>query len=181
MTRNANRWMIVGLSLLGASLLGAAPAFAGLVTPKKGEVSILKGPEKGAAIVATMKEGEDADALERKGMYWLVDYKGKKGFVSILQVNTKPDGNSAGLSKAIRNVAKDSRSVDDVASARSRSAVMGVRGLDESDSVGSAGDVTPNLHQVYAMEDREVPKKSIQELGDQVFKEVERRVERAEP
>lgn len=165
-----------GLSVLFMS----SAAYAGVVTPKRASAKILQEAKKSAPVIGTIKKGEELDAGERKGMYWSVQYKGQQGYVSVLQVSTKSGSQGSILSNAIRGVAQESRGTDDVQTSRSRSAVMGVRGLDESDSMGSAGDAQPRLNMVYAMEDREITSKSIEDFGDLVFQEVEQRVAQSE-
>jgi hypothetical protein len=55
---------------------------------------------------------------------------------------------------------------------------MGVRGLDESGETSFAGNVKPNLRQVYVMEDRIVEQKSLDDLAGLVAKEMEARAEK---
>ena len=167
---------IVGAIIACCAGIVASGALGGVVTPKRGSADILSAPSKSAKVIGSLQKGEELDSGDRKGMYWSVKYKGQTGFVSIMKVSTKAGSRGSGLSNAIRSISQESRGTDDVVSSRSRSAVMGVRGLDESDSVGSAGNVRPALSLVYAMEDREITNESLENFGDQVFSEVERRV-----
>jgi len=168
------------LTTLAAVL--SSPAWAGGgVTPKgKKEVKVLEKSQKGAAELGVLKAGEEAEALERAGMFWKVKFKGKEGYVSILDVNRQADGADTGLSKAIRNAAQESRGQDENSGVRARSAVMGVRGLDEGDQSAGAGNASPNLRMVYSMEDLPVAKGEVEKLGEDVFKEVEERAEKGE-
>jgi hypothetical protein len=170
------------VALLGASSLVASAAFAaGGVTPKgKKEVKVLQKSQKGAAELGVLKVGEEAEAIERAGMFWKVKFKGKEGYISILEVNRQADGGDTGLSKAIRNAAQESRGQDENSGVRARSAVMGVRGLDEGDQSAGAGTASPNLRMVYSMEDLPVTKSDVEKLGEDVFKEVEERAEKGE-
>ena len=65
------------------------------------------------------------------------------------------------------------RNQNDIANNRTRSTVMGVRGLDETSEVKSAGNVRPQLRLVYEMENYFVAEKKINKLEDLVRKEVE--------
>jgi hypothetical protein len=173
------------LFLLGSAIALAAVAevaFAvGGVTPKgKKEVKVLAEANKSAAQIASLKDGEEAEALERSGMFWKVKLKGKTGFVSILDVTRSGEGTNSSFAKAIRNAAQESRGQDENSGVRARSAVMGVRGLDESDKVGNAGSVQPNTQMVYSMEDLKISQKEIDRVGEMVFDEVETRAEKTE-
>ncbi|MEI6834286.1 MAG: hypothetical protein WCL28_09875, partial [bacterium] len=83
-------------------------------------------------------------------------------------------GGKGGL--RMREAAKKGRSQSAADGGRTRSAVMGVRGLDDTGEVGVAANLRPNLHAVYSMEDFELPKDRINLQGDQVMTEVERKV-----
>lgn len=149
---------------------------AQLVEAKQDGVKVLKDASKGAGEVGTLNKGQTAEALDRKGMYWRVKLSGgQEGFVSFTAVNRKA-GEASALSEAISAAAKDSRDMDGTKSARTRSAVMGVRGLDESAETGSAGNVSPNLRMVYAMEDRVISKKRIEKLNELVQTEIQGRM-----
>jgi len=144
------------------------------VAAKKDGVKVFDKPSKRASVIHTLKKGDALEASERSGMYWKVQIKGSDGFISFMKVQRKA-GNSSALTKAIKNAAHNSRDMDGVKTSRSRSAVMGVRGLDESNETSYAGNTTPNLRMVYAMEDLEVSKKKVQRLGDLILKEVGQR------
>ena len=144
---------------------------ANQVEAKKDGVTVVGTPDKSGAVVATLKAGETLDAGERKGMYWEVKTAdGKSGFVSVMAVKLKPS--SGNLGSAIRDAVMSGRNTSDAANARARSAVMGVRGLDESGETAFAGSVKPDLRAVYSMEDFEVPAKRVERLGEEVFEEI---------
>lgn len=166
--------------LIGGILLLMAPiAFGAQVTAKKDGVEVLADAAKGSAVIATLKQGEALESMERKGMFWQVKTKnGKTGFVSILAVNRDASAGSAGLAKALQAAAQEGRDGNEVANARSRSAVMGVRGLDESDETAFAGNVRPNMRRVYAMEDRKVNAEGLQSLQASLLSEIEARAEK---
>ena len=69
---------------------------------------------------------------------------------------------------------------DQQAGARSRSSVMGVRGLAESDSNQYAGNVRPNMRLVFAMEDRDYSAKDINRIAIAVESEVEKKMQAKE-
>lgn len=164
--------------IITAAALWATTAFGGSVTAKKDGVEILESAAKGAKVIATLKKGESVESSDRKGMFWQVKTSnGKAGFVSVMAVNRSADG-GGNLAKAIQAAAKEGREGAEVANARSRSAVMGVRGLDENEETAFAGNVKPNMRRVYAMEDYKVTPAALNKLGNNVMKEIETRVER---
>ena len=152
---------------------GSGMALAATVVAKSSGVKVKSEP-RGGKTLTKLKKGQSLETTERKGMYWKVKLpSGETGFVSVLKVKRK-SGTSKGLAKAIRAAAKSGRSnAEDGANVRSRSAVMGVRGLDESEETAYAGSVKPNLRMVYAMEDRIVSNRSVSRIEKSVMKEVE--------
>jgi len=159
------------LSILAAAFSLTSFAFGASVEAKKDGVDILSSPEKSGTVIKKMKKGESLTAKERKGMYWEVKTKdGKSGFVSVLLVKHKAD--ESGLSNAIRSSVKEGRSSGDVEATRSRSAVMGVRGLDENDTA-LAGNIRPNLRAVYGMEDMHISKIQLDAFGEELTREIE--------
>ena len=148
-------------------------ARAASVEAKADGVQVVDAPAAGGKVLMTLKAGEKMESKERKGMFWEVVTKdGKPGFVSFLKVQRQESGD-AGLAKAIRDAAQDNRPAETGNSGRQRSAVMGVRGLDESSEVAAAGSVKPNLRLVYMMEDRKVDRAQLASLGNEVMQEVE--------
>ena len=106
-------------------------------------------------------------------MYWKVETdKGEQGFVSVLKMKRNKAKVSGKLSAALQKAVQQGRSEDDSSNIRSRSAVMGVRGLDESD-VASAGNVKPNKRMVQAMENITIQSSEIEKIAELVEKEVE--------
>lgn len=168
----------VMLTVMGWFWAGASFA-AQQVEAKQDGVKILKEAAKDGAELGALKKGQAVEALDRKGMFWRVKFNGQEGFVSFMQVNRKT-GESSALANAIGQAAKESRDMDNVKGARSRSAVMGVRGLDESSETSSAGNVSPNLRLVYAMEDRVLSKKKVDTLGALVQREATARTAKYE-
>ena len=164
------RIIILGLGFLAF----ASSSYAVQVVAKRNGVKVTAKASKSSKVIVTLSKGEGIEAIERKGLYWQVKTRsGEKGFVSILKVKRKAGGES-GIAQAIRAASEDGRSDgDEVENTRTRSAVMGVRGLDESDETQYAGNTKPNLRLVYQMEDRRVTSKNLQKLEDQVMKELE--------
>lgn len=165
----------LGIAILTIGLSGWLNA--SVISAKKDSVEVLKDASKSAAVLGKLKKGDELEAVERKGMYWKVKYESTEGYVSVLNV-TRVSSGTKSLSKAIRAAAQQSRTTDEVQGSRARSAVMGVRGLSDSDSVASAGNVSPNIRVIYAMEDLVVPQEKIEELGNLIFKEVEYRADK---
>lgn len=162
------------LTVAGVLTVTASIAHGAQVEAKKDGVQVFADAQNKSAVMATMKKGDQLEAKERKGMYWEVKLPGgKAGFVSVIAVQHKPGEGSSGLNNAIRNAVTNSRpSTDGTAATRQRSAVMGVRGLDESGSTAFAGNVKPNLRSVFAMEDRVVSANEIESLGNLVMNEI---------
>jgi uncharacterized protein YgiM (DUF1202 family) len=169
---------VLGIVGLAALTVTEGLAFGASVAAKKDGVEVLSEAAKGASVLATLKKGDTVDAVERKGMYWQVKTSaGATGFVSVMNVAHKTSEEDKSLSKAIRDAAKDGRGDDDsVVATRTRSAVMGVRGLDESADTSAVGNVKPNLRMVYGMEDRVVNPKSLEDLGNKVTAEIEKKM-----
>ncbi len=142
-----------------------------VVEAKQDGVKILQEAKKDAPELASLKKGESVEASERKGMYWQVKVNGKDGFVLFTTV-TRREGKPSALAAAIGKAAQESRDMDAVKGARSRTSVMGIRGLDETSETSSAGNVSPNMRLVYNMEDRVVTKKRVERLGDLVQSEL---------
>jgi hypothetical protein len=151
---------------------------AQLLTPKQGGASVLAEPNQSAKVLKELKDGESVESGDRKGMYWEVKLAdGTKGFVSVVKVKRAAGGSDSGsISDALRSKVKEGRQEDDVANARTRSTVMGVRGLDESGDTAFAGNARPNMRMVYQMEDRQVDPKAIEKLGNQVSTELENKL-----
>ena len=152
-------------------------ASARFVTPKirKGKelvVPILKEKKKKSDSYRNMKKGEVLKSSGRKGMYWEVDFEGKKAYVSVKYVKPKKSKDDSFMSAITREVQK-SRNENDPTTARARSTVMGVRGLADSGKMKFAGNVRPNLRLVYAMENILVTKNQLAEIAALVEKEVE--------
>ena len=159
------------LCLLALAFAPAAMA-AGVVAKKDG-VKVLGEPKKGATVLMTLNKDQPVESIERQGMYWKVKTSsGAEGYVSVLKVKKQADA-GGGLSQAIQAVAHEGRDSDDVENTRARSAVMGVRGLDESDETSFAGNAKPNMRLVYAMEDRRVTTKRLNALEAAINAEVE--------
>ncbi len=155
-----------------AVTLGASAALAAEVEAKKAGVEIYAEATNKSDVLGKMSDKESLSAGERKGMFWEVTTKdGKKGFVSVLSVTRKAEGD-ANLANAIKSVVKDGRQEGDNNNERARSAVMGVRGLREDDNMANAATIRPNLRAVYAMEDAATTKKKVEDLGESVFNEI---------
>lgn len=165
--------------ILLLSLMVAVDAFAkSVVEAKKKGVKVYAKADKKSDVISKMKKGEQLPASDRSGMYWQVTLSsGETGFVSVLKVKRKSIEDD-GLASALRKAVQKERHTGDAQNARARSAVMGVRGLDESKDLDFVGNVKPNLRMVYTMENFVVSNQQIENLGEKVFGEVEKRVKR---
>jgi hypothetical protein len=164
------------LKIVVLTLLPAATIFAGTLEAQKDGVEVYTAGDKKSAVITKLKKGDIISSSERKGMFWQVKTKdGKAGFVSVLAVRAKADGN-ANLNDAIREAVKQGRGAAAADSGRSRSSVMGVRGLDDTSDTGMAGTLKPNMIAVYAMEDLDIPASAVDQQAELVVKEVESRM-----
>ena len=158
---------------IAALLVTATTAHASqTVEARKNGVKLLAEANKKSSVLKMLSKGEAVTALERKGMYWKVDAAGQDAYVSVLRV--KKVKKTSAISQALRDAVKQGRIEDDGSNSRARSAVMGVRGLDESNNVQSAGNVRPNMRMVYGMEDLIVNSEQLEDLESKVFGEAER-------
>lgn len=161
-------------AVVTASLCGATTLLGSSVEAKKDNVEVYASADKAAAILAKLKKGESVTSKERSGMYWQVKLQsGQSGFVSVLNVKVKSDGESGGLNNAIREAVKAGRASGEQDGSRSRSAVMGVRGLDDTSDTAMAGAVRPNLRAVYMMEDLDISPEKIDQQADIVTRDIE--------
>ncbi len=166
-------FLLVILSLTGAS---SAAFGETVVEAKKDGVKVTAEPSRSAEVLATLKKGDSLASEGRKGMFWQVKLDGgKSGFVSVMSVK-RGIGKAKGISDAIRNAARDARDEEDVSASRQRTAVMGVRGLDESSETQFAGNLKPDFDLVYRMEDRKISNKEITSLEDRVQNEIMQRM-----
>lgn len=157
-------------------LVGTPALKASTVESQKDGVEVYAAADKSSSVIQKLKKGQQLDAKERKGMYWVVKTSsGQDGFVSMLSVKVKSDENQ-GLADAMREAAKKGRGQSSADGGRARSSVMGVRGLDDTTEVGMAANLRPNFHAVYRLEDFEGPTDSFKVQGDQVLSEIEKRV-----
>lgn len=173
---HAEEGMALARFILGGALVFglASPGLAVNISAKSDGVQVTSDASATSAVVATLKKGEVVEGVERKGLFWMVKTnEGAQGYVSILKVD-RSAGGEGGIAEAIRAASADGRSNgDEVENTRTRSAVMGVRGLDESEETQYAGNTKPNLRLVYQMEDRRVAKTALRKLEGQVLKELE--------
>ena len=166
-----NRFTIL---IFGLLVVGASKVYAGSIEAKQAGVPVTAGPDKGAAVIQTLKAGEAMETVERKGMYWQVKAAGGKiGFVSVMAVNVKAsDSDGGSLAGAIQSAVQTGRSSSEGANARARATVMGVRGLDETNDTSYAANARPNLKAVFSMEDSRVSAAQIENLSEKVFDEI---------
>ncbi|MBP9707572.1 MAG: hypothetical protein KBD78_08000 [Oligoflexales bacterium] len=164
--------LFVSYIFLGSNL------FASTLSIKKDGVELLSEPKKGANVVQTLKKDEELIAVERKGMYWQVKLPDNKttGYVSVLSATHKPD-QKEGISGLLNAAVKEGRAENEVNSTRTRSTVMGVRGLDDTSQTAFAGSVKPNMKLVYAMEDFAVADDRLAKHTEAIMKEIENKIE----
>ena len=164
-------FMLKLLFIYTSGSLFAGTVFGGTLEAKKDDVEVFTAADKTSTVITKLKKGTEITSGERSGMYWQVKLPdGKAGFVSVMVVKIKADS-SSGLNDVLRDAVKSSRETADQNGARSRSAVMGVRGLDDNNTA-MAGSVRPNLRAVYGMEDMEVPKTKLDQQASIVENDI---------
>lgn len=169
--------LVFGIAAIGLLFIFSTISYGAYLEVKRKSAKVFASPKKGAEVIVTLKKGSKLTSIERKGMFWKVKTSaGKEGYVSVMYVKRKAGSKDKSIANAIRSVARDSRDMDDVKGARARTAVMGVRGLDESSETSYAGSTRPNMRMVYMMEDLKISQKKIDRLGDLVAKEIEKKM-----
>jgi hypothetical protein len=169
-------WLFLGL---GLCLLAGSSGQAAELIAKKDAVKVHSEKSTKSPVVATLKKGEVVSTIKRAGMLWkVVTASGSEGYVKVFDVKIKASDND-GLVDAMRDAARsDGGDMDTVKSNRSRSAVMGVRGLDESSKTSFAGNVKPNFQLVDRMEGYRVSGAAIASLEERILKESELRAQK---
>ena len=148
-----------------------------LLEAKKDGVKVYQKASKKSDVVRTMKKGERIESSSRKGMYWQVNLsENSSSFVSVFKV--KKVKQTSAINEALQDAVIQGRKDGDEENVRARSAVMGVRGLDESGTVQEAGNVKPNMRLVYVMEDLYIPRTEILTLEAEVMAEAENAAQR---
>ncbi|MFW7380471.1 MAG: SH3 domain-containing protein [Oligoflexus sp.] len=172
-----SRMLLISLTTMFFIITNSQESFANQLAAKKDGVKVTATPQANGELVATLAAGEAVDQVSRKGMFWQVKTAdGKTGFVAVTLMQRQAN-DSATLAKAIRRAAADAREEgDDVTGNRMRTAVMGVRGLDEDEDTASAGNVRPNMDLVYKMEDRWVQAKRVRSLENRLQAEIQQRM-----
>lgn len=147
-------------------LYGTADAME-LVTKKAG-VSVYSKAVPNAPALGTLKDHEKVEASTRMGMYWVVQFNGQKAYVRVADV--QPARNSD-VSSALKYQANKK---DGENGGRARAtAVMGIRGLDDSEDITGGGTGKPNTELTHRMENRPVDSHAISEIEKSVNAELE--------
>ena len=142
------------------------------ITPKKKPFTVIyESNNRKSEEVGKLQYGKKIDAIERKGMYWKVNFNKKEAYISVRKVKIVKSDNSGVLNLITEEIQK-SQNKDDSSMVRARSAVMGVRGLDEGRDIEFVGNVRPNLRLVYNMEGLVVSKSDIISLQSLVENEI---------
>lgn len=152
--------------------VASTQALAIEVTVKKKFAVVRDAPVQQGTVLSKYKKGDVIEALKRTGTYWQVKTeKGKIGYISIFKVKRTNSQNSS-FAKALRKAVKSDRTTDAVNNVRTRSSVMGVRGLSDSENTAFASNVRPNHMVVYEMEDAAVSAKRVRRMEFSVQKEL---------
>ena len=169
------------LTIFLSSFYIQTPALATtrLVT-KTNDTELYAEPNKSSKLIKKLPQGASLEASVRKGMFWEATEGGQKVYVSIMKVKPEASGSDSNVSNALQKAVQSERQENDSANMRSRSTVMGVRGLDDTSDTAYAGTVRPNLRAVYNMENYVTPADKVNELETKVMSEVEARSENAQ-
>lgn len=151
----------------------AIPALALELAPKKKNVSVVDSHMPNAKVIGSLSENEKVKSDGRQGMYWSINWNGKKGFVRVTEM--KPVSSSSNVTKALKyNASK----AEESKSNRTRAtAVMGIRGLDDGEDITSGGK--PNEELTRKMEERVVRDGSVAEIERSVNAELEKKLDAA--
>jgi len=165
--------MLKAATLSLGLLLLSGVGYSAQVSAKKDGTQVISEPKKGGSVLTELKKGESIESSDRSGMFWKVKTKdGKPGFVSVMAVQREIEKGS-GIQNALHDAAMKARnSTEGGESTRARSAVMGVRGLNENNELAEIGTLRPDLRAVYHMEDRALNVKRIDKLEELVLREV---------
>lgn len=172
-----NRYITGGMAVLLLSAVSTMLSGRDLVSQKDG-VKVFSEPNKKSYVIQTLQKGDNLSEQGRKGMFWKVSSGDKTGFVSVMSVKFRPEDENNALSSALRDAVRQGRSSEDASNVRNRSAVMGVRGLDESGETAFAGNAEPNPRLVFQMENFVVDEAGVSSLGHQVEKEISFRMKK---
>lgn len=168
-------------SMLFAISVSISELHARQLVPKRAGVKVYDKASRKGSVLKKLSKSDSIEELGRSGMFWKVKLEGgKEGYVSVMKVKRKPSKKSGEFSTALRKAIQQGRSADDASNVRNRSAVMGVRGLDESDDTAFAGNVKPNPRLVVAMENLNIDPKSIEQIGNMVEREIEFKLKKKE-
>ncbi|NRA64586.1 MAG: hypothetical protein HRU19_08895 [Pseudobacteriovorax sp.] len=166
---------MIRLLLLSVMFLMGSTAFGQMLKTKK-KAKIHAEPKKKSTVIAEAEKDAVFESKGRKGMFWKIEYESNTGYVSVLRVK-RVAGTKKGLSSVLESVSKAGRG-GDTARVRSRSVVMGVRGLDESSDLAQVGNMKPDLRAVYRMEDRHYVKANTFDLFEKsISREIEKKLE----
>jgi hypothetical protein len=158
------------LSLLNAEVALAAEA----LFAKVANVSILSRPDPKGPVLAKLEAGAEVVGLQKKGLYWQVKAAdGTTGFVMMTLLSTRSAAVGAQLSGAMRSLLTQKREGETeagTARARSKNAVMGIRGL-ASEDLSQVGNLRPNTQALEMLESWSVSAASVQELEAAVLAE----------
>ncbi|RYZ92911.1 MAG: hypothetical protein EOP06_02715 [Proteobacteria bacterium] len=151
--------------------LCSSSLIAGTLLVTKAATQLTSSASKGSDVVKELSSGVSCEASERVGMFWKAECLGVKGFVSVLKMQREASKEST-LASELYEAGKKAR-INGSDSTRTRSAAMGVRGLNENDELSQVGNLRPDLRAIYIMEDRRLDPKRVDSLERLVSEEIE--------
>jgi hypothetical protein len=171
----ATFFLVGGIALSTLHTLNGQVAFAAeALFAKVANVSILSRPDPKGPVLAKLEAGAEVVGLQKKGLYWQVKTAdGTTGFVMMTLLSTRSAAVGAQLSGAMRSLLTQKREGETeagTARARSKNAVMGIRGL-ASEDLSQVGNLRPNTQALEMLESWSVSAASVQELEAAVLAE----------
>lgn len=165
------------LPLFVLALFGNALAAALVVRADK--TPLLSKPRLKAEIRASLGKDTTLEGIEKSGLFWKVRTPdGAEGYVVVSKVHA-PQSSAAKLKSAMRSVLSETQgSQTDNPRARSKNAVMGIRGLSDGDDLSALNSLRPNLAELEHFESFTVQLDQVEVLQSNVLKEADFRNER---
>lgn len=154
--------------LVGVAVAAQA-AFAFELTPKKAGVSLRAKPTVDGPVVKVLQGNERLKVTSKSGLYWAVTLGADKGFVLSSEVQPLRSNEESNVRSGFKSAIQGNKGNQK----RTRSAVMGIRGLDDAEEISNKSGDRNNPNATQKMESRPISKDSLNRLEESVNKENE--------
>lgn len=153
-------------------------ALADALVVRADNTPLLSEPRLKAETRATLGKDTTLEGIEKSGLFWKVRTPdGAEGYVVVSKVQA-PQSSAAKLKSAMRSALTEKQgSADDNPRARSKNAVMGIRGLSDGDDLSSISNLRPNLTELEHFESFTINPDQVEVLQSNVLKEADFRNE----